>query len=215
MENNLLHEHIDKILRSYGIPVDNPNYKDLFNGKDPSEEQIEELKKVLAASIVTANDKGQAQSIPQSNGRNFDYNKPEDVANAANETVDYWEIIWDIARGFLSDYEEIINRLIDNIRVQIVSNLEWLVENGVEITIEVLEFVAGYLDLHFPGAGVALRHFIDLIRINQKTIVDFLVETLPSAIDMLADKLKETVRKLLNNPLNSPTQKPTIDIEIS
>lgn len=214
MEANPLHEHIDKILQSYGIPVENPDYEDIFKGKNPSKEQIEELKKILAASIVTANDKGQARSIPNSDERGFDYNKPEDVANAANETVDYWEIIWDIARGFLSDHEEIVNRLIDNIQVQIISNLEWLVENGIEITIEILDAMAYYIDFYFPGAGDGLRHVINLIRMHEKTIVDFLVKTLPGAINTLAEKIKAKLAGPISHPTSSPKQHQKMDMEM-
>lgn len=197
---NLLNKKVDEILQSYGIDVEGIDVQKIFGDEEPTFQQIYEFKKVLAASIVTANDKG--MDVPNPHQR--DYNKPEDVASTANETIGCWSILWQYAKGYLQDHEDVLDAIIDNICVQIISNLEWIVGNGIELTIEALETTTYMLDIYFPGAGEYLRTAIDLIRTKRQTIVEFIVEKLPQYIDNVRELIKETIHETLETPYTGP-----------
>lgn len=193
---NEIREKIENIIRSYGIPTE--EVEELFNGAhNLSNEQINELKKVLATTIITANDKG--KEVPKPEGKDIDYNNPQDVANTASETIEYIQILFEIFSGNLQRLEEIVNRVLNYATASLVANVDWLAEHGVELSIAGIKGLAFGADYVIPGFGEYIYYAADYIDCHKETTIHYIQKILPFALNKLNKLLQSKTHKFAKN----------------
>lgn len=205
MENiDELRDKIENIIKSYGIPTQ--NIEDVVTRSSvTSEEQINDLKKVLATSIITANDKG--QDVPKPEGKEINYNNAQDVANTASETIEYIQILIEIFNGDLQRIEEIVNRILNYASASLIANIDWLAEHGVELTIASIKTLSFGVDYVIPGFGEYIYYVAEYAECHKDTIIHYFKKVLPFAINKLNNYLQDKTHQYTSHKASHTLKK--------
>lgn len=177
-------------------------------------DQINDLKKIIAASMVTANDKG--VKVPDTSRGTIDFDNPISVANSASDTIEYIRLACEAVGGNMESLQQIIDSILDYVTVKLVSNARFLAEKGIPFALESLRTISYTIDGVIP-IGEFLRSIIDFAEMHDVIIKEYLIYVFGIAVPKFTNKIKDFVaRKLAANKVSEPQQspKPHANVEV-
>lgn len=177
-------------------------------------EQINDLKKIIAASMVTANDKG--AKVPDTSGKPVDFGDPISVANSASDTIEYIRLAFEAVRGNMESLQQILVSILDYVTVKLVANARFIAEKGLPVALDSLRAISYTIDGVIP-IGDFLRSIIDFAEMHDLVIKEYLIYVFGIAVPKFTYKIKEFIaRKLSTKKVRTEPQipMPSVNVEV-
>lgn len=215
MMNESVKSKLENQLRDIANATDmsiNSSIAETINIDNLTPDQINDLKKIIAASMVTAKDKG--IKVPDTSGTPIDFDNPISVANSASDTIEYIRLAFEAVEGNMESLQQIINSLLDYVTVKLVANARFLAEKGLPFVLDSLRVISYTIDGIIP-IGEFLRSIIDFAEMHDLVIKEYLIYVFGIAVPKFTNTIKEFVaRKLSTNKTHTTQQNATPDLNI-